>query len=211
VLSNLVRVTPQLWDTFARPGVRLATSYYSDKPGEHAEVTGRRGSHDRTAANIAEAVRRSISLRVGVIDVMDGQRVNQAKQQLVGLGVGEIGTDRLRQVGRGVRTQVPSVSQLCGNCARGNVAVSSTGEVWPCVFARWMPVGNVRTANLADIIAGSDMASASATLDEQFGSLTAGPCDPKCGPNCGPACVPQCWPTGSGPCGPKGGCQPNYD
>lgn len=36
-------------------------------------------------------------------------------------------------------------------------------------------------------------------------------CDPQCGPNCGPACTPQCWPTGAGPCGPKGGCMPNYD
>jgi hypothetical protein len=33
---------------------------------------------------------------------------------------------------------------------------------------------------------------------------------PQCGPNCGPACNPSCWPHGTGPCGPKGGCVPNY-
>lgn len=215
VFSNLVHVTPELWDTFARPGVCLATSFYSDKPGQHAEVTGRRGSHARTTANIAEAARRSIPLRVGVIDVMDGQRVTQAQQQLTGLGVADIGTDRLRQVGRGVRAQTPSVAQLCGNCARGKVAVSPTGEVWPCVFARWMSIGNVRAASLGEIVTGASMASAVAELDDHFGSPSAAkppqPCDPACGPNCGPACAPQCWPTGSGPCGPKGGCQPNYD
>lgn len=156
VFTNLVHVTPRLWDAFARPGVRLATSYYSDDPGQHTAVTGRRGSHARTTANIAEAVRRSIPLRVGVVDVMDGQRVSQASRQLTALGVTDIGTDRLRQVGRGVRTQDADVSQLCGNCARGKVAVSPTGEVWPCVFARWMPVGNVRAASLAEIVAGGE-------------------------------------------------------
>lgn len=217
VFTNLVHVTPRLWDAFARPGVRLATSYYSDDPGQHTAVTGRRGSHARTTANIAEAVRRSIPLRVGVVDVMDGQRVSQASRQLTALGVTDIGTDRLRQVGRGVRTQDADVSQLCGNCARGKVAVSPTGEVWPCVFARWMPVGNVRAASLAEIVAGESMASAIGQLDNHFGpavpKMPCVPdmCDPDCGPNCGPACLPSCWPHGTGPCGPKGGCKPHYE
>jgi MoaA/NifB/PqqE/SkfB family radical SAM enzyme len=59
VFSNLVRVSPQLWEVFARPGVRLATSYYSDIAGQHESITKGRGSYARTRANIAEAVRRS--------------------------------------------------------------------------------------------------------------------------------------------------------
>ncbi|MGH3933127.1 MAG: hypothetical protein ACRDTF_24495 [Pseudonocardiaceae bacterium] len=30
VFSNLVHVSTQLWEVFAQPGVRLATSYYSE-------------------------------------------------------------------------------------------------------------------------------------------------------------------------------------
>jgi MoaA/NifB/PqqE/SkfB family radical SAM enzyme len=216
VFSNLVHVTPQLWDTFSRPGVRLATSYYSDDDTQHTAITRRRGSHARTTANIAEAVRRSIPLRVGLVDVTEAQRVAQARQHLTTLGVTDIGTDHLRQVGRGVHTQDADISQLCGNCARGKVAVSPTGQVWPCVFARWMPMGNVRTAGLAEILAGPDMATALARLDDHFGpELPQMPCvprmcDPDCGPNCGPACNPSCWPHGTGPCGPNGGCRPNY-
>src|SRR5690349_9079145 len=86
------------------------------------------------------------------------------------------------------------------------------GDVWPCVFSRWLPVGNVRREALAEIITGPRMIETTRLLAESFaGRPSAGPCDPQCGPNCGPACLPQCWPTGSGPCGPKGGCQPNYD
>jgi len=204
VFTNLVHVTPQLWDTFSRPGVRLATSYYSDQADQHTAVTGRRGSHARTTANIADTVRRSIPLRVGLIDVMDGQRVEQAREHLSALGVAEIGTDRLRQVGRGVGTQDPEVSQLCGNCARGKVAVSPTGDVWPCVFARWMPVGNVHTASLAEIVTSAEMA----TVERHLAAVrpVVARCAPesRCDPSksdCQPGCPPgyhndpkKCWP-----------------
>jgi MoaA/NifB/PqqE/SkfB family radical SAM enzyme len=39
VFSNLVRVSSELWETFARRGVRLATSYYSDDAAEHEAIT----------------------------------------------------------------------------------------------------------------------------------------------------------------------------
>jgi MoaA/NifB/PqqE/SkfB family radical SAM enzyme len=217
VFTNLVYVPPRLWDTFTRPGVRLATSYYTDRVDQHAAVTGRGGSHARTTANIAEAVRRSVPLRVGLVDVLDGQRVAQAREHLISLGVTEIGTDRIRQVGRGVRALGPGVAQLCGNCARAKVAVSATGEVWPCVFARWMRVGNVHATPLAEIVTGPDMASAIAQLDAHFGPVrprmpcVPRMCDPDCGPNCGPACNPSCRPHGTGPCGPNGGCKPHYE
>lgn len=216
VFSNLVRVTPRLWDTFSRAGVRLACSYYSDDPIEHLAVTGRTGSHARTRTNIVEAVRRSIPLRVGVIDLGDGQRAEQAVAELEALGVADVGYDRLRQVGRGGRDQQPTVEELCGHCASGVLAVSPYGDVWPCVFSRWMPpVGNVRTTPLADILVGDAVRTVRGRLAKQFARREAPcvprMCDPQCGPSCGPACNPSCWPTRTGPCRPKGGCVPNYE
>lgn len=152
VFSNLVHVSSELWETFAQPGVRLATSYYSDDPSEHEAVTKGRSSHARTRANIVEALRRSIPLQVGIVDVQDGQQIEQARAEMAALGVIEIGTDHLRQVGRGIRQRQPSIDQLCGHCGQGKVAVSPNGEVWPCVFARWMPVDNVRCRTLVEIL-----------------------------------------------------------
>jgi MoaA/NifB/PqqE/SkfB family radical SAM enzyme len=202
VFSNLVRVTPQLWDKFARPGVRLATSYYTDDASQHETITRGRGSHTVTTANIAEAVSRSIPLRVGLIDVMDGQRVTQARDQLTALGVTDIGTDHLRQVGRGVRDHGADVSQLCGACARGKVAVSPTGEVWPCVFARWMPLGNVRVTPLAQIVTAERMRSVWSELG--YREMSRCSSDSRCDPSksdCQPHCPPgyhsdpkKCWP-----------------
>ncbi|MGH3853616.1 MAG: radical SAM protein [Pseudonocardiaceae bacterium] len=214
VFSNLVRVSWELWETFSQRGVRLATSYYSDDAAEHETITKGRGSQVRTKANIAEALRRSIPLRVGLVDLRDGQRVEQARAELEALGVTAIGTDHLRQVGRGVRQRGHSIDQLCGHCARGKAAVSPNGDVWPCVFARWMPVGNVLRRTLVEILTGPEMASVTATLAGRF-TVPVMPCvpsmcNPECGPNCGPACNPSCWPHGTGPCGPNGGCVPNY-
>jgi MoaA/NifB/PqqE/SkfB family radical SAM enzyme len=238
VFSNLVHVTAKHWEVFSRPGVRLATSYYSDDADEHAAIVGRPGAHRRTTANIAEAVRRGIPIRTGVIDVRDGQRSQQAMESLTVLKVTDIGFDRLREVGRGVRERRPDVAELCGNCADGVAAISPDGKVWPCVFSRWLPVGDVLQAPLADVL-GSDTAQrVSGELREAFAARnTIGApcrpdkqsCDPKnsppkqcnpdntpckpantpCHPDCNPSpCNPSCAPRCSPTCNPCSPCQP---
>src|SRR5258708_13769676 len=81
VYTNLVKVPAELWELFQRPGVRLACSYYSPDATDHDAITGRR-SHDRTLANIREAVRRGITLRVAVVAVNYGQNVTGAVADL---------------------------------------------------------------------------------------------------------------------------------
>ncbi|NDL60207.1 radical SAM protein [Phytoactinopolyspora mesophila] len=206
VYTNLVHVTPKLWEVFARPGVRLATSWYSDNAKEHAAVT-RRSSHSPTRANIAEAVRRSIPIRVGLVGVLKDQRVAKARQVLVDLGVEDIGYDDLRHVGRGAGQPNPDISQLCGHCAQGKLAIGSSGAVWPCVFSRWLPVGNVLVEPLSAILRGSRYLSVVAELDATL--TTKLPCVPDmCDPQCGPSCSPACPPSNN--CRPVGACVPWY-
>jgi MoaA/NifB/PqqE/SkfB family radical SAM enzyme len=213
VFSNLVHVSPNLWQVFAQPGVQLATSYYTDKSVDHEAITKGPSSHRRTRANIAEAVRRSIPVRVGLIDLADGQRVNEAETDLRDLGVTDFGRDHLREVGRGVRTEQPSTAQLCGHCGQGKIAVAADGSVWPCVFARWLPVGNVRDQALADILTGPRMLATTSALIEQFGTPEAAGsmrCCPftMCDPQCSPSCSPSCRPANN--CRPVGNCAPAY-
>jgi MoaA/NifB/PqqE/SkfB family radical SAM enzyme len=193
VYTNLTHVRDSWWDLFACPRVSLATSYYSDDPGQHDAITGRRGSHARTRANIAEAVRRGIPLRAGIITVREGQRAAQAQAELETLGVTRIGTDRLRHLGRAAGTGQPDVSELCGHCGHGIAAVLPSGEVTPCVMARWLTAGNVRETPLADILAGPALAAAIATI-RAAGSGAA--CPPSlCRPdNDGDICPPPCRP-----------------
>jgi MoaA/NifB/PqqE/SkfB family radical SAM enzyme len=124
----------------------------------------------------------------------------------------DIGYDDVRQVGRGVRREAPGPAQLCGHCADGNLAVGPDGAVWPCVFARWLPVGNLRESSLPEVLASPAMAIVTEHLKEAFAPAerpcVPKMCDPQCGPSCSPACRPTCNPKG--PCRPRGGCVPNY-
>ena len=195
VFSNLVSVTDEMWQLFCTHGVRLATSYYSDDEAEHSRITGAANSHRLTTANIAKAVQRFVPIRVGIIGVEEGQRADKAWAALEQMGVTDIGYDRLRQVGRGVRDLEASAAQLCGNCANGVLAISPDGSVWPCVFSRWLPVGNVREQSLAEVLSSATVADTRGSLLEAFrqrqakAGETCNPCGPGdggCSPNCGP-------------------------
>lgn len=196
VFTNLVHVTDELWSLFARPGVSLATSYYSDDAQQHQAITGR-PTHARTKANIAKAIARGISIRTGIIDIEDGQRVAQAHDELVDLGVPQIGYDRLREVGRGGRDRDidQAAAQLCGQCGNGAAAITPDGKVRPCIMSRWMEVGDVRSTDLAAAL--TALPHARKTLVAQgMPNRAAANCNPQCAPsggNCYPLNCPPRW------------------
>ena len=230
VYSNMTRIKDSWWELLTCPNVSLATSYYSDDPAEHDAITGRPGSHARTLASIRRAIERGIPLRAGVIEVRDGQRTAQAQAELEALGVTLVRTDRLRRLGRAARmTTTPELTELCGNCGHGIAAILPSGDVTPCVMARWLTAGNVRDTALATILSGPAMTAAAAAIPARpGGSRPAHSCGPDadsdiCGPDggksaprttsaCGPDCAPAsdsdiCRPPAMSGCGPD--CAPS--
>ncbi|HVB41178.1 MAG TPA: SPASM domain-containing protein [Streptosporangiaceae bacterium] len=144
-----------------------------------------RNSHVATRRNAAKAVSLGIPIRAGVIDTGAGQ-VEGAKEDIRTLGITRIGVDRVRAVGRGGSN---GISELCGRCGKGVAAISPNGYVWPCIFSRWMIVGNVMTSSLAEILAGRAMADAIASIPNGRRSR----CDPDtCSPGTPPSsCSPR--------------------
>lgn len=208
VFTNLYRIPARLWPALNRPGVSLATSYYSADPAAHDAVTGRPGSHARTRAAITEAIRRDIPIRIGIVELPGSNHAGQARADLISLGVpaSAIGTDRLRAFGRGTAGQ-PDEADTCGNCGHGSAAILPDGTVTPCVFTRAATAGSVLAAPLADVLTSTRFAAQVARLDTlrpPVWSCVPNMCDPQCGPSCGPACNP------AGNCRPAGGCAPDY-
>ncbi|WP_329235865.1 radical SAM protein [Streptomyces canus] len=209
VFSNLYRVSARHWALFERPGLSLATSYYSDDADEHDEITGRAGSHAKTRANIAEAIERGIRLKVGIIHMREGQRSEEARAEMQALGVDRVHIDRVRAVGNAARTAaIPSTSELCGRCADGKAAILPDGTVTPCVLGRFLPTGNVSTSPLAAIFSGQQWAQVAASIprghragctpdeDSCMPSPGATTCNPdQDGSDCSPAETPACEPS----------------
>lgn len=205
VYSNLLHVPARLWEVFALPGVRLATSYYSADVGEHETVTGRRGSHARTRANIAKAARQRIPLRVGLIDTGAGA-VDAALTDLEALGITDVGVDAVRGFGRAAGIEV-DLAGTCGDCGHGTAAIGPDGQVWPCVFTRQISAGDVRETPLGEILAGEAFTRQVTVLDQirRPGPVACSPPDIKCSPRsaCAPSCTPSCTPNKGSDCQPK--------
>ncbi|MGH4018520.1 MAG: hypothetical protein ACRDT0_04600 [Pseudonocardiaceae bacterium] len=78
------------------------------------------------------------------------------------------------------------------------------GEVWPCVFTRWMPSGSVLERHLAEILDGGLQEHRSWLAAWFEGDEETAACSPRCGPTCNPiSCGPRCNPIVPA-CGPKG-------
>ncbi|MFD7712979.1 radical SAM/SPASM domain-containing protein [Streptomyces sp. NPDC059786] len=198
VYSNLYRVRTAHWTLYAHPHVSLATSYYSDDPDEHDAITGRAGSHDATRTNILEAVRRGVPLKVAIVDQGDGQRTEQARAELLGLGAQDVHISRVRAVGNAAASSaVPSTAELCGRCADGKAAILPDGRVAVCEIGRFLSTGNVRTAPLAAVLASPQWARLTASIPR---ARSTGVCEPDCSPN-----DDTCQPGANGTCDPADG------
>jgi MoaA/NifB/PqqE/SkfB family radical SAM enzyme len=188
IRSNLVHVTPEMWELFEQPAVSVGFSWYSTDPAKHGEVTGSIASHARTRANIIEAVRRGVHLNAGVVDVVDGQGVDAAMAELRELGVTSIKSDRSRGVGRAANGAAPSVTELCGQCGKGRAAIGVDGQLTPCVLGRFLVAGNVRDTPLTELFAGDTWREILASVPELNACATCTPADSNdCQPSRRPA------------------------
>ncbi|WP_405817287.1 radical SAM protein [Streptomyces sp. NBC_01390] len=191
IYSNLFHVREEWWDLFVRDGVTLATSYYSDDPAEHDAITKRAGSYVRTRCNIREAVNRGVTLRAGIVDILPGQRVAEARAELESMGVHRINTDRVRAVGRAALPGwKPTLDEMCGRCTRGRAAILPNGDLAGCVLSRDFPVGNVRETRLADLLGGDSWMQLAASVPLPVQNA----CPPDDSGDCDPANTPSCDP-----------------
>lgn len=195
VYSNLYKVRAEHWELFSHPNVRLATSYHSDDADEHDAITGRIGSHASTRANIIEAARRRIPVKVAIIDGGNGQHVEEARTEMLNLGVRNVSIGRRRAVGNAAPTSaIPSTSELCGRCADGKAAILPDGRVAVCEIGRFLSVGDVKHGSLAAVLGSPQWAQLAASVPSPSSSA---PCGPDCSPN-----DDTCEPSGNDTCDP---------
>ena len=211
VFTNATAIGERLLATFAKYGVHVATSFYSDDPATHDLITGIPGSFGRTVAAIRRMTAQGLAVRAGIIE-MDANRghVQRARHLLGELGVTNIKVDIQRGVGRGAANlcSLEPMAQLCGECSKGKLCVTSSRGVFPCVFSRFAEVGKVEHG-IGNIVNAERLLKFRVELNAFRGSETE-----RNGERSASGCVPKCSPCGPGvfihqpPCVPESRCNP---
>jgi MoaA/NifB/PqqE/SkfB family radical SAM enzyme len=219
VFTNATRIGKGLVGCFQRCGVHVATSFYSDDPTIHEQITRGEGSWQRTVSGIETVLDAGIPIRVGVTETMRnvGHGV-RAIEFLKALGVKNVRIDRERGVGRGNLVHLGGdgerYEELCGECWKGKLCVTSNGEAFPCVFSRATQLGDVRSGLLA-ILKTTDLADFRQKIRAMHGPVFTTLLDTAAsGPNISrdqSAASERCNPDACGPgsCNPASACNPD--
>jgi MoaA/NifB/PqqE/SkfB family radical SAM enzyme len=209
VYTNSTMFHPRVKETFVRHKVDLAFSVYAANGEIHDRVTLRRGSFERTLQSIRWALGARLSVRASIIVMNENAGETERTQELLRtMGLTNIGIDRVRGVGRGSaqddRDAEAQIDELCGACANGKLAVTASGQIFPCVFSRSWPVGHARET-LQSVVEGvplveftNRMANAATSAGRKRKRI------PDCPPN--HPCKPQCRPNVD--CEPLWPCDP---
>jgi MoaA/NifB/PqqE/SkfB family radical SAM enzyme len=219
VFTNATRLNKGLIDCFQSNSVHIATSFYSDDPIVHEAITHSKGSWHQTVNGIQSALDAGLPVRVGVIETSQNiGHGSRAIEFVRKLGVASVSIDREREVGRGESTKFDReeerYDQLCGQCWKGKLCVTSSGDVFPCVFSRATCIGNIN-AGLQTLVQGINLRQFRTRVRALEAERAVSNCTPNtnCSPdNCNPTlpCSPQgpfCPPAST--CTPGTQCQPS--
>lgn len=225
VYTNGTHFTDTLKAAFLANRVSLAFSVYGSSGDVHDQVTLRSGSFEKTEHAIRWAVEAGLEVRAGVVEMgVNAHDMPRTKRMLEDVGVRAINVDRLRGLGRGSgeRPAQPELKELCGRCGEGKVCVSSSGEIYPCVFARFSALGQFKDGGLGAAFGGAPLREFREALIDSYATAPArrprtslnrlqddcnpetppGDCNPeKKPPDCNPE-IPQ------GPCTPEKAASP---
>lgn len=173
IFSNGTLITDSDIGFFKKYGIQIATTIYADNSEIHDAVTKHAGSFDKTMAAVRKLLAEKIPLRIASIIMKVNENEAQKIMELcVQLGLEATPPDVVRPSGRGSDTALlptayvkPSIkppfytneqsfaeAQQYHSCLAGKVAISSSGDVLPCIFARNMVFGSILRHSLADIL-----------------------------------------------------------
>lgn len=208
VFTNGTRLTERDIRFFREHGVALAFSYYSTDAATHDSLTQVQRSHQRTRRAIELAHLAQIPIRVSVIETsFNAGAYQEIMNELLALGIENIGLDFVRGVGRGACGRQPQLADLCGNCGVNRLAINSRGDVAGCIMSHPWNVGDI-SQGIWPILQGKRLQELRENIHSVRGDIRA-ECEPSdyCNPHgfCAPRRTRPCTPR----CHPSLSCRPN--
>ena len=175
IFTNATLVDDKCVTFFKEYGVSVATTIYADCADVHDKVTLHHGSFAKTTAAIEKILAAQIPLRIAsIIMKVNENEAEKIMQLCQNLGVEVTPPDVIRPTGRGddqnlmpTNYSKPPIkppfytdaesfakSKQYHSCLAGKIAVTSTGEVIPCIFARNQVCGNILSQSLEEVLSG---------------------------------------------------------
>lgn len=173
IFTNATLIDPDCINFFKEYNVNVATTLYADNAATHDAVTQHPGSFAKTMQAVHWMLEAGVPLRIASILMKTNQ--NEAQNivnLLTRLGVEANPPDVIRPTGRGndksllpdnytpVSIRPPfftdehtfNLSHKYHSCLAGKIAITSQGDVIPCIFARNQLCGNILTSCLTEIM-----------------------------------------------------------
>lgn len=173
IFTNATLIDDECIAFFKQYNVNIATTIYANNASVHDSVTLQPGSFIKTMTAIKKIKEANIPLRIAsIIMKANEQEVPNILKLYEELDMPDAYPDVIRPTGRGDDTHLlpttftkPPIkppfytdettftaSHTYCQCLAGKIAITSTGDVIPCIFARDQICGNILTHSLADIL-----------------------------------------------------------
>lgn len=182
IFTNGTHLTESMIQFFADTGVHVAVSIHSYCARTHDAITRVPGSFERTLNSIKLLRAHGVSTRCATIAMKQNENeLDETSYFLSQLGVHSAFPDPIRPSGRGrdmenwphryglnfmltcpnfvVNSETYERNCRWNSCWFGKAAITSVGDVLPCIFARDQVAGNVKRQSLSEIILGKRMFS----------------------------------------------------
>lgn len=178
IFTNATLVDDDCIDFFKQHDVSIATTIYANNALVHDKVTLHAGSFDKTMSAINKILANGIPLRIAsIIMKANEHEVENILNLYAELGVEPAPPDVVRPTGRGDDQDLiplsytkPSIkppfftdhesfakAQHFHSCLAGRLAITATGDVIPCIFARSQVCGNILSTPLSAILSGQPL------------------------------------------------------
>lgn len=179
IFTNGTLIDDDCVNFFKEYHVNIATTIYADNAQTHDKITRQPYSFDKTMTAIKKIMAANIPLRIAsIIMKANEHEVENILNLYEKLGMKDSYPDVIRPTGRGddqellpVHYQKPPIkppfyimdedsftdAHHHHPCLSGKIAVTATGDVLPCIFARNQLCGNILNQSLQEILSSSPL------------------------------------------------------
>jgi len=180
IFTNGTLIDDSCIEFFKKYHVNIATTIYADNAETHDKITRQPNSFNKTMTAIKKIMDANIPIRIAsIIMKANEHEVENILNLYNNWGMNDVHPDIIRPTGRGddqdmlpTHYHKPPITPPFyidedsfvhahhdHSCLAGKIAITATGDAFPCIFARNQLCGNILDQSLTEILSGHPLAT----------------------------------------------------